>query len=58
MQLILRHQAIRTWNKGSSKSPREKVEAGSRDTQDTVWVLTRYRNNSCNIYYKTVTREI
>ena len=35
-----------------------KVEAGSRDRQDAVWVLTRYRNNSFNIYCKTVIREI
>ena len=28
----------RTWNEGSRKSPREKVEAGSKDRQDAVWV--------------------
>ena len=39
MQLILRHQATGTWNEGSRKSCREKVEAGSRDRQDAVWVL-------------------
>ena len=38
MQLILRHQATRTWNEGSRKSSREKVEVGSRDRQDTVWI--------------------
>ena len=39
MQLISRHQAtLRTWNEGSRKSSREKVEAGSRDRQDVVWV--------------------
>ena len=37
MQLISRHQATRTWNEGSRKSSREKVEAGSRDRQDAVW---------------------
>ena len=36
--LISRHQATRTWNEGSRKSSREKVEAGSRDRQDAVWV--------------------
>ena len=38
MQLISRHQATRTWNEGSRKSSREKVEASSRDRQDAVWV--------------------
>ena len=38
MQLISRHQATRTWNEGSRKSSREKVETGSRDRQDAVWV--------------------
>ena len=38
MQLISRHQATTTWNEGSRKSSREKVEVGSRDRQDTVWV--------------------
>ena len=38
MQLISRHQATRTWNEGSRKSSREKVEADSRDRQDAVWV--------------------
>ena len=38
MQFILRHQATRAWNEGSRKSSREKVEAGSRDRQDAVWV--------------------
>ena len=38
MQLISRHQATTTWNEGSRKSYREKVEAGSRDRQDAVWV--------------------
>ena len=38
MLLILRHHATRTWNEGSRKSSREKVEAGSRDRQDAVWV--------------------
>ena len=36
MQLISRHQATRTWNEGSRKSSREKVEAVSRDRQDAV----------------------
>ena len=36
MQLILRHQATRTWNEGSRKSSREKVEASSRGRQDAV----------------------
>ena len=31
-----RHQATRTWNEGSRKSSRDKVEAGSRDRQDIV----------------------
>ena len=35
MWLILRHQTTRTWNEGSRKSSREKIEAGSRDRQDT-----------------------
>ena len=35
---ISRHQATRTWNEGNRKSSREKVEAGSRDRQDAVWV--------------------
>ena len=34
MWLISRHQTTRTWNEGSRKSSREKVEAGSRDRQD------------------------
>ena len=38
MQLISRHQATRTWNEDSRKSSREKVEAGSIDKQDAVWV--------------------
>ena len=38
MWLILRHQTTKTWNEGSRKSSREKVEAGSRDVQDVVWV--------------------
>ena len=38
MQLIMRHQATRTWNEGSRKSSREKVEGGSKDRQDAVWV--------------------
>ena len=38
MQLISRHQATGTWNEGSRKSSREKVEAGSRDRQDAVWI--------------------
>ena len=36
--LISRHQTTRTWNEGSRKNSREKVEAGSRERQDTVWV--------------------
>ena len=36
--LISRHQTTRTWNEGSRKSSREKVEAGSRDRPDAVWV--------------------
>ena len=28
----------RTWNEGSRKSSREKVEAASRNRQDAVWV--------------------
>ena len=31
-----RHQATRTWNEGSRKCSREKVEASSRDRQDAV----------------------
>ena len=30
--------STRTWNESSIKSSREKVEAGSRDRQDAVWV--------------------
>ena len=36
--LISRHQATRTWNEGSRKSSREKVETGNLDIQDAVWV--------------------
>ena len=39
MQLIMRHQATTTWNEGSRKSSREKIEASSKDRQDAVWVL-------------------
>ena len=38
LECSTRHQATRTWNEGSRKSSREKVEAGSRDRQDVVWV--------------------
>ena len=38
MQLISRHQATRTWNEGSRKSSREKVEAGSKDREDAIWI--------------------
>ena len=38
MQLIMRHQATRTWNEGSRKSYREKVGASSRETRCSLGV--------------------
>ena len=51
MWLILRHQTTRTWNEGSRKSSREKVEAGSRDRQE------RYRGKHRELWWAFVDLE-